>query len=203
MSKRGGSQSGGRFVTEESNLRRKDATALLRWCDVAVIWALIRRPRGPSRTSRRPPSRPLRPPIRQRTIVGKAYVTDGDGIRVSGQDVRFAGLDAPEWNQPAKHRDGYWFAQGKRVKSALIRKIGGKHVHIVVERYDRFGRAVGTVSRDGRDIGEWLVREGHAIAAYSDRYKHVEWAARSAGRGLWDNEVNIDPRKWRHRKERP
>ena len=32
------------------------------------------------------------------TIAGKAYVTDGDGIRVSGQEVRFAGLDSPEWD---------------------------------------------------------------------------------------------------------
>lgn len=28
-----------RFVTEESNARRRKATALLRWCDLAVIWA--------------------------------------------------------------------------------------------------------------------------------------------------------------------
>jgi len=52
--------------------------------------------------------------LRQRRtgrLAGKAYVTDGDGIRVSGQEVRFAGLDAPEFDQAAKHRDGYWFGQ--------------------------------------------------------------------------------------------
>ena len=155
-----------------------------------LAWAVIQRPRGPGRTAR------------ERTIVGKAFVTDGDGIRVSGREIRFAGLDAPEWNQPAQHRDGYWFAHGKRVKSALIREIGGRYVHVVVEDYDRFGRAVGVVICEGRDIGEWLVREGHAIAAYSDRYEHVERAARSAGRGLWNHKVNIDPRKWRHRNMR-
>ena len=37
------------------------------------------------------------------TITGKAYVTDGDGIRVSGYNVRLADLDAPEWDQLAKH----------------------------------------------------------------------------------------------------
>ena len=36
--------------------------------------------------------------------------------------------------------DGYWFAHGKRVKSALIRKIGGRRVRVEVEEYDRFGR---------------------------------------------------------------
>ena len=133
------------------------------------------------------------------TITGKAYVTDGDGIRVSGQEVRIAGLDAPEWNQPAKHREGYWFAHGRRVKSALIREIGGRPVHVSVERYDKFGRAVGTVTCYGRDIGAWLVREGHARALYSDRYAQVEEEAKRAKRGMWGHAVNIDPRKWRHR----
>ena len=136
---------------------------------------------------------------RTSTLAGKAYVTDGDGVRVSGQEVRFAGLDAPEWDQRAKHQDGYWFGHGKRVKSVLIRKIGGKRVHVTVEDYDKFGRAVGVVTCNGEDVGEWLVREGHAIAAYSDRYTHIEREARRAKRGMWGHAVNIDPRRWRHR----
>ena len=137
-----------------------------------------------------------------RTIAGKAYVTDGDGIRVSGQEIRIAGIDAPEWDQPAQHGDGYWFAHGKRVKSALIRKIGGRRVRVAVEEHDRFGRAIGVVTRDGCDIGEWLVREGHAIAAYSERYRHVEREARRARRGMWVHARNIDPRAWRRRSPR-
>ena len=137
-----------------------------------------------------------------RTITGKAYVTDGDGIRVAQQEVRLAGLDAPEWDQKAKHRDGYWFNHGKRVKSALIQEIGGKHVRVSIEGTDRFGRLLGTVTYRGRDIGEWLVREGHAIAAYSDRYKHVEREARKAKRGMWEHAHNFDPRAHRHREQR-
>ena len=133
------------------------------------------------------------------TLAGKAYVTDGDGLRVSGEEVRFAGLDAPEFDQMAKHRDGYWFGHGKRVKSALIREVGGRQVRVAVEDYDKFGRAVGVVTCNGKDVGEWLVREGHAIAAYSDRYKHAERDARQAKRGMWGHAVNIDPRQWRHR----
>ena len=143
------------------------------------------------------PCRPL-----NGTLAGKAYVTDGDGIRVSGQEVRFAGLDAPEWDQVAKHRDGYWFGHGKRVKSALIRQIGGKQVFVKIENQDKFGRAVGIVTCNGEDVGEWLVREGYAIAAYSDRYRHIEQEAREAKRGMWSHAVNIDPRRWRHRKKR-
>ena len=123
-------------------------------------------------------SRGLRP---GRTISGRAFVTDGDGLRVRGHTIRIAGVDAPEHDQAAKHRDGYWFPHGKRVKGELIREIGGKHVLVSVEGVDKYGRLLGSVTCQGRDIGEWLVRQGHAIAAYSDRYGHVEREARRAG----------------------
>ena len=94
--------------------------------------------------ARRHPAHRVENPTR--TITGKAYVTDGDGIRVDRQEIRLGGLDAPEWDQRAKHRDGYWFNHGKRVKSALIQEIGGKHVRVSVEDTDKFGRLLGTVT---------------------------------------------------------
>ncbi len=113
--------------------------------------------------------------------------------------MRLVGLDAPEWDQWAKHQDGHWFNHGKRVKSALIREIGGQHVRVFVEGRDQYGRLLGTVTGDGRDIGEWLVREGHAIAAYSGRYKRAQREAREAKRGMWAHAHNVDPRAHRRR----
>ena len=167
----------------------------------SVFGTRSRRQRGTGRSTksgrrqRRPAFRAESP---NRTISGRAYVTDGDGLRVARKEVRLAGLDAPEWDQRAKHQDGYWFNHGKRVKSALIKEIGGKHVTVSVEGTDRFGRLLGTVTYEGGDIGEWLVREGHAIAAYSERYRHVEREARKAKRGMWAHAHNIDPRVYRH-----
>ena len=132
-------------------------------------------------------------------IVGKAYVTDGDGIRVSGYTVRLAGLDAPEWDQPAQDRYGYWFNHGQRVKGALIQAIGGKHVRVTVEGHDKYGRVLGTVTCDGDDVGAWLVRNGHAISAYGGRYKHLEGEARQQRRGMWGLAESYDPRAWRGR----
>ena len=173
---------------------------------VGVVYVVLRLVTGkrPRRRSRR--RTPTRDAIHARrtmgTISGKAFVTDGDGIRVRGQEVRLAGLDAPEWDQRAQHRDGYWFNHGKRVKSALIREVGGKHVRVAVEGTDKFGRVLGTVTCGDRDVGEWLVREGHAIAAYSERYRHVEREAKKAKRGMWGHARNVDPRVHRHRKPR-
>lgn len=131
------------------------------------------------------------------TIVGKAYVTDGDGLRVRGHTIRLAGLDAPEWNQVAKHRYGYWFNHGKRVKSALIQVIGGRKVLVTIEGIDRHGRLLGTVTYQGKDVGQWLVLNGHAIAAFDDRYRPAEREARSARRGMWGYAKIYDPRAWR------
>ena len=136
------------------------------------------------------------------TIIGRAYVTDGDGLRVSGYNIRMAGLDAPEWDQMARHQDGYWLNHGNHVKSALIQAIGGKRVRVTVKGYDKHGRVLGTVTCDGKDVGEWLVRNGHAIAAYGKTHKSVEREARSARRGLWGYAEAFDPRAWRYKKWR-
>ena len=132
-------------------------------------------------------------------ITGRAYVTDGDGIKVAGYRVRLAALDAPEWNQPAQHRWGFWFNHGKRVKGALIREIGGRRVEVRIEGFDHYGRVLGTVSCEGRDVGEWLVRFGHAIACFDNRYQAAESAARSERRGMWGYKQAYDPRAWRRR----
>ena len=133
------------------------------------------------------------------TIKGWAKVTDGDGIKVKGYTVRLAGLDAPEWNQPAQHRFGFWFNHGKRVKRALSRELAGRCVQVKVEGHDRYGRVLGTVSCRGMDVGEWLVRSGHAIACFDSRYRAAEREARSERRGMWGYDQAYDPRAWRRR----
>lgn len=143
-------------------------------------------------------ARPLLPEVGS-VVAGKAYVTDGDGLRVLGCTIRIAGIDAPEHDQPATHRDGYRIEHGKRVKSELIQAIGGRHVRISVERHDRYNRVVGTVTCDGKDVGEWLVHNGYAFAAYGDRYKEVEREARRAKRGMWGYSEFWHPQDWRHR----
>ena len=137
-----------------------------------------------------------------RRIAGKAYVIDGDSLRVDGQEVRIVGLDAPELGQQAEHQDGRWFDHGQHVKDVLIQEIGGKRVRVSGEDRDAYGRLLGTVTFGGRDIGEWLVRDGHAIADDSDdRYQRVQQEACEAKRGMWAHAHNFDPRAHRHRKQ--
>ena len=139
---------------------------------------------------------------RPRVLVGEATVTDADGLRVHGTEVRCAALDAPEFDRIGKTgKDDDWINHGQLVKKALAGRIGGRPVRVEAETWDRWGRAVGTVTQDGRDIGEWLVRHGHAVAACGDRYRDAEEHAKRDARGMWGQSKSFDPRLWRHLKE--
>ena len=173
---------------------------------LAVIIVLFRvrsrRRRREPESGRPPASDPgARPPLPEigSVIIGKAFVTDGDGLKVSGHAIRIAGIDAPEHDQPATHKDGYRIEHGKRVKSKLIQAIGGKRVRISVEKHDQYYRVVGTVTCDDKDVGEWLVRNGYAFAEYGDRYKQVEREAQRAKRGMWGYPEFWHPQDWRRR----
>ena len=144
-------------------------------------------------------TRPV-PPEVDSVISGKAYVTDGDGLRVSRYTVRLAGLDAPELGQRAKDKSGRWIDHGALVKNELWKLVGGKHVRVVVEGYDQYDRVVGTVICDDKDVGNRLVRSGYAFSAYDDRYEAVEREARRAKRGLWGFVVYSHPSDERQRR---
>lgn len=133
---------------------------------------------------------------------GRAWVTDGDGVRVNNVTVRLAGLDAPEHDQQALLFNGSTIPHGRIVKSALIRKLGGRTVHVETEGTDKFGRCLGTIHCDGEDINRWLVAEGHAIAAYGDRYRDAEYHARAYRKGMWRFKTAYHPGAWRHGERR-
>ncbi len=129
-------------------------------------------------------------------ITGKVYVTDGDEIQVSRHHIRIAGVDTPEWDQLAQDQASRWFKHGEHVRSVLIQTLKGQQVHVTVEGYDKYDRVLGIVSYRGKDVGAWLVQNGYAIAAYSDKYKHLEREAKKSKRGMWGYVKAYDPRGW-------
>ena len=131
-------------------------------------------------------------------IIGKTYVIDGDTLKIANNRIRIEGIDAPELGQPAKDKNRVVFDHGNRVRSDLIDKIGGKEVEVTVKGYDKYERIIGLVTCDGKDVGEWLVRSGRAIAAYGDQYKSLERQARKEKRGIWGCDESYDPGLWRH-----
>src|SRR5206468_1708495 len=78
---------------------------------------------------------------------------------------------------------------GRRAKRALLEMVGGRGVEVSWQFTDRYGRRVGHVHCEGRDINRELVREGHAWVYRQwmrDRTLLDDEAhARAARAGLW------------------
>lgn len=125
------------------------------------------------------------------TLKGRVVgVTDGDTITVLDSSnrqykIRFAGIDAPEKNQP----------YGKRSKEHLSDLVFNRQVIVETEKEDRYGRTVGKVLVDGRDTNlamvvagyAWHYKKYQAEQSPNDRllYDSAEKEARAARRGLW------------------
>ena len=125
---------------------------------------------------------------------------DGDSLRVRIQGVvmefRLAGIDAPEMDQP----------YGKRARDELLALVRDKTLVIVFQDVDRYGRIVGEVWVDGRNVNRELVARGaawfYSQFAMSEVLFRVEEEARSSKRGLWALRASdrIEPWVWRDRK---
>ena len=105
-------------------------------------------------TRSRPEENVLEPPPTGVVITGRAFVIDGDSIRIAGTEIRLFGIDAPELGHP----------HGRISKSAMIRLCRGQEVRAEIQCRDVHGR---TVARcflpDGRDLSAELVKLGLAI----------------------------------------
>lgn len=152
------------------------------------------------------------------------HVTDGDTLWVrpasGGKPVRLRidGVDAPEICQP----------HGMAARKALAARLANRAVTVQSASRDNFGRLLARVSthgsvlkgvnarpnasanatgiakpnfKAGGDVGEWLVREGHAWSYRYRRdsgpYAKQQAAARAGRKGLFSSSHPQEPREFR------
>lgn len=139
------------------------------------------------------------------TLAGKVVrITDGDTVVVLDSSntqykIRLSGIDAPERSQPF----------GQRSKEALSALVAGQQVEVDWDKRDRYGRIVGKVIAQGRDVNLSQVRSGMAwwYRKYADEqslvdqelYEEAETKARKGKVGLWIDQDPIPPWDWRKR----
>lgn len=132
-------------------------------------------------------------------------VQDGDTLTVLDESkvqhrVRLAGIDAPEKGQPF----------GQRSKEGLSNLTYMRHASVEWRKHDRYGRVVGKVVVDGRDVNLAQVAYGLAwhYTAYAkeqapaDRisYSEAEAEARGHHLGLWKDASPTPPWEYRRAK---
>lgn len=138
-------------------------------------------------------------------LVGKVIaIADGDTITVLDAEqrqykVRLQGIDAPEKGQD------YWRASKQHLGEMLF----AQQVTVEYRKKDRYGRLVGFVSRNGRDINREQIASGAAwfyrkyarelSPEIQSDYADAESASRSEMRGLWRIASPVPPWEWRAR----
>jgi len=125
------------------------------------------------------------------TLRGRVVaITDGDTLTLLNtfkrqHKIRLAGIDAPETGQP----------YGKLAKHHLSEQLMNREITVVSQKIDRYGRFVGKVLFQGRDVCLEQIRAGYAWI-YADyeaelssqdraRYTAAVQDAKVARRGLW------------------
>jgi endonuclease YncB( thermonuclease family) len=134
-------------------------------------------------------------------------ITDGDTVVVLDSDdqfheIRLKGIDAPELRQ----------VFGDISRAYLARKLAGKEVTIEWQKRDRYGRLVGKVLLDGRDICLEQIKAGLAWhykkfeneqdEADQNLYAEAEQYTRSQRWGLWRESNQIPPWDFRAQQSR-
>ena len=128
-------------------------------------------------------------------------VADGDSLTVlvarRQVRVRLAGIDAPERHQP----------YGRRSRESLSELVYRRQVTVVERGTDGYGRTLGRVVVDGRDVNAEQVRRGmawvYARFAHDPALDALEADARQARRGLWADASPVPPWRWREAHPRP
>lgn len=138
-------------------------------------------------------------------ILGKVVrVADGDTLTVldaqmQQHKIRLAGIDAPERRQ----------AFGQRSREFLASLVAAQQVEVETEKTDKYGRSVGKVLLQGRDVNlavvaaglAWHYKEYESEQGPSDRmlYANAEQEARNLRKGLWADPYPEAPWDWRHK----
>lgn len=120
-------------------------------------------------------------------IEGRAAPIAGDGLRVAGQTVRLAGIEAPDRDQECLRPGDKRWRCGMAAAQALAGAVRGRRVACRLAGRDDDDRPLATCTVNGRDVAADLVRRGHVFAkpGLLRTYGGEEDEARTARAGVW------------------
>ena len=153
-------------------------------------------------------SQPVAAPAGSQTLTARVVrIADGDTVTVldstdTQHRIRLEGIDAPESHQ----------AFGAQSKQSLSEMVFGRDVTVVYQKTDQYGRLVGKILLDGRDINleqikagmAWHYKEYQREQTSEDRelYAAAEEEAHTARRGLWQDSDPVEPSAFRKEEKR-
>ena len=113
-------------------------------------------------------------------------VIDGDSLIVDGREIRLSGIDAPEFFQLCRDRNGKEYECGQAAMRFLV-SLAGEDTECNILEKDRYKREVAVCFSRGGEINRRMVESGWAVAYnfYTHDYDDAEALARREKRGIW------------------
>ena len=137
------------------------------------------------------------------TYSGKAFIIDGDTLKINDTKIRLVGVDAPEISQKCKIH-GHIENCGEIVKLRLVQATSNEIITCYNHGKDFYGRVLAECYVNDININKWLLREGLAVYYYSKdfkSYKILESLAKQEKLGLWDSEFQ-NPKEYRKQQKK-
>lgn len=134
-------------------------------------------------------------------ISGRAFVLDGDSLRINHQMIRLHGIDAPEGRQLCL-RDGITYPCGQHA-AALLKKLTARQTVRCTEKdRDAYERIVAECFIGKDSLNAEMVKQGWALAyrRYSRAFIALENSARAKKHGIWAGEFQ---KPWDYRHQNP
>jgi endonuclease YncB( thermonuclease family) len=120
-------------------------------------------------------------------IVGRAWATGGDTIRMGQQTVRLDGIEAPDRDQTCARPDSRRWRCGEAAQAALSRIVAGRQVHCEPVGKSEAGIVRASCTAGGTDIAGALVEGGYVLAetGMMARYRSAQAKAQQTKAGIW------------------
>jgi endonuclease YncB( thermonuclease family) len=140
---------------------------------------------------------------RKAVYEGRAYVVDGDTLRIGRDLLRIQGIDAPELRQMCM-MGSEPYRCGMEASRALGEMIGRGRVRCEFRDWNparlaqHEDRAVVQCRVHQVDIGDWMVSRGFAVPYFTSTYRSVGMQACQRGTGIWAGAFTR-PSTYRHR----
>ncbi|MCB1520537.1 MAG: thermonuclease family protein [Hyphomicrobiaceae bacterium] len=121
------------------------------------------------------------------TLAGRAVAVSGDTLRIGGQRVRLAEIEAPERGQSCPRSTGQRWRCDTAATNALAKLIRGRKVECVLNGDVAGGLSTASCRHGETDLAAELVRGGHVFATegFFASYSSLESDAREKRRGIW------------------
>lgn len=111
---------------------------------------------------------------------------DGDSLENVNRRIRLQGIDAPEYKQKCRRKDGSKYRCGLESLEYIKKLMKNKKISCQCEnKPDRYGRELCICFADGLELNREMVAAGQAVSYRSNRYNDEEKAAKTQKLGVW------------------